>query len=316
MANKKILITYDDLTEDHLSQIREVSNNIELRLVKDNKKIPKVGKDAEILFGSIDRDEFKLLDNLEWIQVPSAGVDDQLFPELIESDVTLTTTSGIHRVPMSEISITMMLMFAKKLNEFMHSQTRNEWNKRTPDELEGTYAGILGLGSVGMETAWKAYGLGMKVVGLKKSRINRPSYIEEILGPKDLDYFLEKADYMVITLPLTDETKYMIGERELKLLGNDSYLINVGRGAIVDNEALLEGLQKNWIAGAGLDVFKEEPLPEESKLWDLENVIITPHIAGDNPHYEDRATEIFCKNLKKFLHGTELVNKVDKVSGY
>lgn len=284
--------------------------------VGEGKDIPDSEKDAEIFFGWPGKDELKSLKNLEWIQVPSAGVDGLLYPELVESEIVLTNTSGMHRTSMAEISTAMMLMFAKKMHKFMHSQEKREWNPRTPNHLEGRRAGILGLGEVGMETAWKAYRLGMDVIGLKKSKIKRPSYIEEILEPKDLDYLLEKSDFLIITLPLTDETRHMIGEREIRLLGSENYLINVGRGAVVDNEALLEGLKKGWIAGAGLDVFEEEPLPEDSEFWDLENVIITPHISGATPNYPDIATEIFCKNLESFLKGEKLKNKVDKEAGY
>lgn len=315
LGGKKVLITYDDLEEKHLKQIRQVSDKLEVKFV-DGDEIPKSEEDSEILYGWPEREQFNSLKNLEWIQVPSAGVDGLLFPELVESDVVLTNTSGMHRTPMSEMSITMILMLAKKMNKFMQSQHRGEWNRGTPEELKGKQAGILGLGEVGMETAWKAYRLGMNVTGLKKSKIKRPSYIDEILEPEDLEHLLGRSDYLVITLPLTDETHHMIGERELKLLGPDSYLINVGRGAVVDNEALLEGLKKDWIAGAGLDVLEKEPLPEDSKFWDLDNVIITPHISGGIQNYQEKATEIFCDNLKSYLKGEKLKNKVNKKAGY
>lgn len=167
-----------------------------------------------------------------------------------------------------------------------------------------------------METAWKAKCFDMRVLALKRKPLRRPTYVDEILGSEDLDYLLTESDYLVITVLLTRETCHMIGEKELKVMKPSAYVINVSRGAVIDNVALIKGLKESWIAGAGLDVFEEEPLSEDSKFWRLENVTLTPHISGGTPHYADRVVKIFCENFARYLDCKPLINVVDKKAGY
>ena len=246
----------------------------------------------------------------------SAGVERHLFPELVESNVILTNSSGVHRIPISEMAMAMMLYFAKSLDKFVRLQLQRRWSRIIPDELAGKTAGIPGLGNVGMETAYRAKCFGMRVIALKRRPMRRPTYVDEILGPEDIERLLRESDFLIVTVPLTGETYHMIGERELKLMKPTAYIINVSRGAVIDNGALLKALKEGWIAGAGLDVFEEEPLPEDSELWELENILITPHISGGTPYYADRVIDIFCENLKRYLTGRPIINVVDKRAGY
>jgi len=312
----KILITYRGLSEKHIQQIREVSSRIVVTVAAEKEDIESV-EDAEIIFGPFDRETLLQAKRLKWVQVPSAGVDRTMSPDFIGSEVVLTSSSGIHRTPMSEIAVAMMLMLAKRLHKFMRFQLERRWERIVPDELAGKTLGILGLGNVGMETAWKAKCLGMKVLALdRQRRMRRPTYVDRLVGPEDLDFLLSESDYLVVAVPLTKETYHMIAERELRLLKPSAHVINIARGAVVDNNALVKALKEGWIAGAGLDVFEEEPLPKDSPFWELENVIITPHIGGAMPQYEDRAVEIFCENLRRYLANRPLLNEIDKEAGY
>ena len=312
----KVLITYRGLSQDHIRQIRDVSDKIEVEKATDEESVLDAVRDAEVIFGRFNKEMLLTSKKLRWVQVPSAGVDRYLYPEFLDSQVILTSSSGVHRMPISEMIFAMMLALAKRLHRFMRFQMEAEWNWLAPDELSGKTIGILGLGNIGMETAWKAKCFGMKVLALKKKQIRRPSYVDEILGPEDLNRLLRESDYVAVTVPLTSETYHMISEEELKLMKLSAYIINVARGAVIDNKALIKALKEGWIAGAGLDVFEEEPLPEDSEFWRLENVVITPHVAGATSHYNDRAVKIFCGNLKRYLEGKPLLNAVDKIAGY
>ena len=312
----KVLITYRGLSEDHIRQIREVSDKIKVEKAIDENTVLDAVRDAEVIFGRFSKEMLLTSKKLRWVQVPSAGVDRYLFPEFLDSQVVLTNSSGVHRMPISEMIFAMMLALAKRLHRFMRSQMEAKWNWLAPDELAGKTIGILGLGNVGMETAWKAKCFSMRVLALKRRRMRRPSCVDELFGPEDLDRLLRESDYLAVTVPLTSGTYHMIGEEELKLMKPSAYVINIARGAVIDNKALIRALKEGWIAGAGLDVFEEEPLPENSEFWRLENVVITPHVAGATPHYSDRAVKIFCVNLKRYLEGKPLLNAVDKIAGY
>jgi len=141
----------------------------------------------------------------------------------------------------------------------------------------------------------------MRILALKRQPIRRPTYVDEMLSPEDLDYLLRESDFFVVTVPLTAETRHMIDEAELRLMKPTAYIINISRGAVIDSKALIKPLKEGWIAGAALDVFEEEPLPGDSEFWKLENVIITPHVSGSGPVYDERAVEIFCENLRRYL---------------
>ncbi len=314
----KILSTYKELSEKYVQQIRAVSDKITVEIVTDKERVLSAVGDAEILLdsGMFNKEVLMASKRLKWVHAVSAGVERYLFPELVDSQIILTNSSGVHGIPISEMAIAMMLVFAKRLHKFMRFQIEGRWARLLPDELADKTTGILGLGNIGMETAWKAKSLGMRVLALDKKTMRRPIYVDEILGPEDLDYLLRESDYLIVTVPLTSETYHMIGEKQLKTMKTSAHLINLSRGAVIDNTALIEALKAGWIAGAGLDVFEKEPLPENSEFWKLENVVITPHVSGATPYYADRVVKIFCKNLARYLEGKPLINLVDKRAGY
>jgi len=259
---------------------------------------------------------------LKWFQQWAAGADWLLrHPEAVERPFVLTNVSGIHAIPMSEHVLALMLAFARGLPSSLRAQQRGEWmSHRDWDlgvfEMAGRTVLLLGLGPVGVRTARIAGALGMRVIGVRRNPDTDMPGLDAVIGPQRLHEAIPEADFVVLALPLTPETKRIIGARELQLMKRSAYLINVGRGETVDESALIGALRDGRIAGAGLDVFEEEPLPEDSPLWGMDNVMITTHYAGSTPHYNERAMAIFLDNLQRYRQREPLRNVVDKRLGY
>ncbi|MBU7022117.1 MAG: D-2-hydroxyacid dehydrogenase [Theionarchaea archaeon] len=305
---------YDMLKDNHIRQIAAVSDDISVLIDED---VASVIPDVNILVaGKFDRDILVRAKTLKWVHALAAGVDRLLFPEFIQSDILLTNSSGVHSIPISEHVLGMMLMFSRALNQSFRSQMRSEWKRPQPTELCGKTVGIVGFGSIGERVGKICTCLGTNVIALKNTINYETEYADIILPPENLDILLAQSDFVVLTLPLTEKTYHLIAREQLRLMKPTAYLINVSRGEIVSEPDLIEALENRWIAGAGLDVFEEEPLSEKSPLWEMDSVIITPHYAGSTPYYFDRAIDIFCENLHRFLIGAPLINVVDKRKGY
>jgi len=260
---------------------------------------------------------------LKWLQLTSAGVDRLLNAPVVRSHVAVTTASGIHAVPISEYVIGAMLAFAKGLTRAMKAQQERAWRPFWPEELEAKTVGVLGMGAIGARVVQLSKGLGMRVLAMRRSVERRMTGAEagfpdadEMLPPSELAYLLGESDYVVVALPLTPESRDLIGETELRAMKRSAVIINIARGAIIDEQALVRALKEDWIAGAALDVFQQEPLSGESQLWGLENVVVTPHISGGTPRYMERAVELFCDNLRRYLAAEPLRNVVDAARGY
>ena len=276
----------------------------------------------EIAAGNIPLDLVERAPRLRWFQQWWAGADWLMdCPHAVEREFVLTNVSGIHAIPISEHVLALLLAFARGLPRSFRAQGRPEWvvhtdNEGTVFELAGKTMLLLGLGAIGQRTAMAAAALGMRVLGVRRNPHIKVPEVETVVGPGSLCDILPQADFVVLTLPLTRDTKGMIGADELMRMKSNAYLVNVGRGALVDEEALVRALREGWIAGAGLDVFREEPLPQHSPLWEMQNVIITAHYSGSSPRYNERAMEIFLDNLERYLVGQALRNVVDKRLGY
>ena len=260
---------------------------------------------------------------LKWLQLTSAGVDRLLDAPVVQSNVTVTTASGIHAVPISEYVIGAMLALAKGLPRALRSQQERIWRPYWPDELEEKTVGVLGMGAIGARVVELAKALGMRVLAMRRSVERRTTgaqagfpAADEMLPPSELRHLLEESDYVVVALPLTNESRGLIGEPQLRAMKPSAIIVNIGRGAIIDEQALVQALKEGRIAGAALDVFQQEPLSGESELWGLENVIVTPHISGGTPRYMERAVALFCDNLRRYLADEPLRNVVDPARGY
>jgi phosphoglycerate dehydrogenase-like enzyme len=272
---------------------------------------------------------------LRWIQAHWAGVDHLVNHPVWASQIMLTNSSGVHAINMGQYVLAQLLAWAHRVPRWLHYQRLGEWpekkgEKLMPDELRGRTLGILGYGSIGREVARLAKPFGLKILVTKQNarRLDDNEYTvpgtgdpraelpDRIYPPEATRSMLAQCDYVVITLPLTTKTHHLFNEEVFKAMKPTAFLINVGRGRIIEESALIKALKKGWIAGAGLDVFEEEPLPSESPLWQMENVIISPHISGMTPAYDERAVDIFITNLQRYLAGERLLNLVDRERGY
>ena len=256
---------------------------------------------------------------LKWIQTMSAGVEHFMTDEVKQNRAIVTNASGLHAVPIAEYILGQMLMFVKRSSFCFQSQQDNVWQRTSPSVLSGKTLGIIGLGHIGAETARLAKAFGMRVLATRRSvkQARNARNVDALYPTERLTEVLAESDFVALTLPLTPATSKIIGEKELRAMKPGAFLINIARGDVVDEEALTRALEEGWIAGAGLDVFATEPLPAESRLWGMPNVVITPHISGGSD--DDNAwgtTRIFAENLTRYLEGRKLINVVSKKHGY
>jgi D-2-hydroxyacid dehydrogenase (NADP+) len=274
---------------------------------------------ADVLFCLVaPRDTIARAPKLKWIQVISAGVDRWQDTDVWNSNVLITGASGIHATPIGEFVLSFMLMFAKNMpRAFRMMQTRN-WHRYEPRTLKGKTVGIVGLGHIGSEVARLSKAFGMRVIATRRSvrEAGKARNVDLLLPQSQLKRMLAASDYVALCLPLTPENRRIIGEPEFRAMKPTARIINIGRGQLIDEEALIRALDEKRLAGAGLDVTCMEPLPKTSRLWDFENVILTPHISGGRENYMLHATEIFRENLRRWITGKKLLNVVDRDRGY
>jgi phosphoglycerate dehydrogenase-like enzyme len=273
---------------------------------------------------------------LRWVQLHSAGADSILqHPLYLQSDVIFTTANGIHAIPLAEYAIAQVMAFAHHLPRMFEDKSnrvwaKGRWNRYVPSEVHAATLGIVGYGSIGRHIARLAQGLGMRVLAIKRDvrHLADRRYITPGIGDPEGDLpdriyplqallsFLSECDYVVLTVPLTAQTYHLIDAAALAAMKPDAVLINIARGDVVDEQELVAVLEQGKIRGAALDVFSVEPLPEDHPFWKLPNVIISPHVGGFTPHYDDRATDIFAENLRRYIAGETLLNIVNRELGY
>jgi len=326
----RILITFV-IEPDLIRKIEEVDPRVEVLYEPDLLGVPRYACDqhgtpiqhtpdqearwsqllsqAEIIFGYVLHTEVRELPRsaprLRWVQSPSAGV----------VDIPLTTASGIHATPLAEFSMIAMLWFVKEAPRMIAEQKRRHWERYAGTTLKGKTVAVISLGSIGQEVARLANCFGMRVLGTKRmiDGVDPASLNAEFLySTRELDSMLSQADFVVICVPHTAETEGLIGERELAAMKQGAVLINIARGVIVDEEALISALKSGHLSGAALDVQTREPLPLDSPLWGMPQVLISPH-SGSNVDSENlELVELFCNNLRKYLNGMPLLNVLDK----
>ncbi|MHB1416819.1 MAG: D-2-hydroxyacid dehydrogenase [Chloroflexota bacterium] len=277
-------------------------------------------REVEVVVASrLPADILERTPRLKWVQALGAGID-HLAPAsvLSQADFLITNVSGVHAVPMSETVLLMLLDFAKSWQQLSAQKRRHEWGRKIVGELHGKTLGLLGLGRIGREVARVGSAMGMRVIGLRRrdSASESVPNVTAVYSRGDLTAVLGQSDFVVCCLPFTDETYHLIGEEQFRAMKPTAYFVNVGRGQVVDEKALVRALQEGLIAGAGLDVFEEEPLPTASPLWDFPNVLISPHQGGDTDLYMERTTELVCENLRRYAEGEPLLNVVSASRGY
>lgn len=280
---------------------------------------------AEIMFGdSLAVDQFAQAKKLRWIHSSAAAVHQFMFPALVNSDVVLTNAREVHGPGVAEHVMALILSIAKRIPESVHFQQKHIWGQdklwtggRCPLDLAGATLGLVGFGSIGKNVARHAHSMGMKVIVVREHpAADRAEFVDEELPSSRLADMLAQSDYVVLSPPLTPGTRGMIGTDQLSQMKNTAYLINVGRGPLIVESALIEALRASKIGGAALDVFDQEPLPTDSPLWDLDNLLITPHTAGMAHNLWERHHALFSENMRRYISGQPLLGLVNKHSGY
>lgn len=276
--------------------------------------------DADGVFGHLSRDAYLSARRLRWIQSHGAGVEWMMhIPELIASDVIVTNTRGAHAATIAEHTFGILICLARGFYSLFEAQQRRVWLRpllQPAVGLSGLTLGIVGLGAIGRAVAQRGHAFDMRVIAVDAHDVPQPDFVSDLFRLVDLPEFLRQADVVVVTVPLTEATRGMIGVDQLALMKQSAYLIAVSRGGIIDERALVGALREGRLAGAGLDVQEQKPLPPVSELWDAPNVIITPHCSGESWQTTATATAMFRDNLAKFVAGEPLMNVVNKNLGY
>jgi phosphoglycerate dehydrogenase-like enzyme len=291
----------------------------------DDAAIRRLLPDCDVAFTpSIERAQFPSLARLRWVQSPAAGVGSLLFPEMIASRVVLTSARGIRARSIAEHVIGVTIALARQLPAVLRFQVQHHWAQDALEgastsivSIRGRHMGIVGLGSIGVEVATLAAALGLRVRGIRRTTDEPPPEgVEEVLPPERLRDLLGWSDVVVLAAPLTAATRGFIGAAEVAAMKRGAFLVNIGRGKLVVDQAIVDGLASGQIGGAALDVFTHEPLDPSSPYWDARNVIVTPHVSGAMPDYWTPLVALFAENLRRFDRGERLINEVNKSVGY
>jgi phosphoglycerate dehydrogenase-like enzyme len=322
-----------ELTDAQVAEIKRVSPSVTVQIQPDFGSV--VDRESvEIIFGDVPSD-VQRFPRLNWVQGRGAGVDRLVDKPIWQSEVVITTASGIHLVPIAERTLAMMLAFRANMPLMWQLQQNRKWPEQRMEDfsqpdLRGSTLGIVGYGAIGGEVARQAQALGMRVLALNRSgkRQAQNNYLEPGVGDPDdsrpeqlfaadqLHEMLPLCDHVVVLAPLTQQTRGLFDASAFAAMRTGAYFYNYGRGGLVDENALIAALQSGHIAGAGLDVFETEPLPPGSPLWDMPNVIISPHVGGWSATYIDRLVRLFAANLQRYLDGLPLYNIVDRQREY
>lgn len=333
MASKREVLVTVPFSAEALARIAAVSPQIrvEAESVPDDGRLIK----SEVIYTTDWLPQPEQAPNLRWVHSHWAGVERMIDGPAWASDVLITNTSGIHAPNMGQYTMAQILAWANRVPAWIRRQQTGKWPARRRetfmlDELHGRTLGIIGYGSIGREIARLASAFGMKILVTKRDArhvkdegYTVPGYGDpegdlatRIYPPEATRSMVGECDYVVITLPLTPRTHHLFDETMFRAMKPTCFVINVGRGGVIKEDDLIRALQKGWIAGAGLDVFETEPLPEDSPLWEMQNVIMSPHVSGFSQAYEDRALDLFITNLERYLAGERLLNVVEREQGY
>lgn len=315
--------------ESFAERIHRAFPNVQVVRRDDYKDLDRELPDTDILMSwSITAEQIRIARKLRWIHSPAAAVHRLMIPELQSADIVVTSARQVHGPVVAEHVIALVFALSKRLPSAFRYQQQHKWAQELmwrestpPREIAGSTLGLVGVGSIGGEVARRASALGMRVVAVRGSvhasrTVNNPEGVSETYPIAELEKLLSQSDYVVLAAPVTPQTRGMINGRTLAVMKRDAYLVNVSRGALIDEPALIDALNHRQIAGAALDVFEQEPLPPESPFWTMDNVLITPHSAALTDKLWDRHFELLSQNLRRFMAGEPLLGQVDKSRGY
>ncbi len=319
---RKVVIG-NDLWPNAVQSVKDRFPDLDIVLETDSARIDQHLGDADAYTGfSLSREQLEKGRQLKWVHALSAGVEHWINAGIADRDVILTNSSGVHATNIAEHVFAMLLSFARQLPVLQRAQEKKIWRdndnfREAIFELDGQSMAIVGTGAIGSAVATRAKAFGLRTVGVRRNPESAaPDGIDEQIAFGDLKGRLGDADHVVICLPMTDETAGLFDDELLAAMKPGSHLFNIGRGGIIDQDALIANLHSGHLAGAGLDVTTPEPLPADSPLWDAPNTIITAHTSGNTPKYGERALKLFGDNLEALLSGSEPKNVVDVTAGY
>jgi phosphoglycerate dehydrogenase-like enzyme len=307
----------------NIEPLRELAN---IHVGADADTLARFGPDADVILysgfvGGVRFEQiWRAAKQVKWVHSLSAGVESTLIPEFVNSPVPLTNARGVFAPSLAEFVILGMLYFYKRVRRLVENQRAHKWDEFLVDWLRGKTMGVVGYGEIGRECARLAKALGVKIYATRRNpeRSSDDPIVSRMFAPKDLHQMLAEVDVVLAAAPLTKETKHMLSKAEFAAMKPSAIVMNVGRGPVIDEAALVEALQTRKIAAAALDVYEVEPLPTDSPLWDMENVLISPHCTDrtTNPDWLDLSAQCFVDNFHRFLNGEPLMNVVDKKMGY
>jgi phosphoglycerate dehydrogenase-like enzyme len=307
-----LLLDHDLREEDRIRRaFAEHLPDVSLDVVADEDAIHGTIPDAEVVLTfSLEEAHLAAADSLAWVQALNAGVDDYPVEGFEARDIVFTNGSGVHAEQIGQQVLGYLLVFERRIHEGIRQQHAGEWERYPGGELGDDTLGVVGLGAIGSRIGEYGKRMGMEVIGTKRDPTTAPDCADRCYPADELDTVLDRADYLVVACPLTDETEGLIGEAEFERLDDEAVFVNIARGSIVDQSALVDALEVGEIRGAALDVTDPEPLPENSPLRSMHNVVVTPHMAGSSPYYFDRAIELFAENYRAYVEGGEFRNRI------
>lgn len=342
MSRVKVLITHHDVRPGDIERVAAIDPRLEvgaalypaqavLSMVGREKveamiaaqkaagrSIDELLPEAEVLFSVwLPDDVLKRAPKLKWIHVPGAGID-QLRPTgVLEAGIRVSNSSGLNSRYIAEFVMGYMLMHVKRMRLRLERQANAQWVRDQNDTLDGKTIGIIGPGQIGGQVAAFAAAFGMRVLAARRSvGVTPPPGVEKVYAMADLGQMLPQCDFVVVTVNLSAETRGLVGAREFALMKKGAYFMNVARGPVVDQAAMIEVLRGDHLAGAALDVFEQEPLPADNPLWKMPKVFVTPHSSGNYLHHVEKSYELFCRNLRSYLDGAPLMNEMPPQGGY
>ena len=317
----KVLIAYD-MGAEFITDLRQSFPQVDFAPAYTMSEQLRHAPQAEVHFGEIAAEVYRVSTRLRWFHFVGIGFDGVLrdIPEMVDNDVLMTNARGTHVIPMADHVFAAVLAFAHRLPDLMADRQARRWEQakyiRTMRELAGTTMGVLAMGDIGRAVARRAAAFDMEVYAVDILPMEAPEGVRAVWGAERLDDLLALSDWLVVTAPLTAATRGLIGRAQLQILKAGAHVIVVSRGGIVDEDALAAALQSGHVAGAALDATATEPLPADSALWDMDNVLLSPHVSAESPQLIERRKAIFKENLGRYLAGEELLNICDKQAGY
>ena len=324
MGTHTVLVLTADMADKDLALLEQLPQETSLAVGTSAEAFTNLAPEADVIFnwsasGKLLREVYSMSPHVKWIHSRSAGLDGQLFQELVESHVPMTNGRGVFSQSLGEFALAAILFFAKDLRRMIRNQEAGRWEQFDITEISGQTLGIVGYGDIGRAVATRARAMGMRILAIKRHGpplYNVDPLVDQIYRPEDRIEMMRRAHYIVAAAPLTPETRGMIGEAEFAAMMPEAVVINLGRGPVIDEAALVKALTENRIRGAALDVFDQEPLPEGHPFYSLPNVLLSPHCADHTPDWTEQAMRFFLAQFQRYAAGQPLQNVVKKELGY